>query len=292
MSEHTIQCWSCGTGATLNEIRTEDGYCPECEVEIDLAEYYPKLAEAHDALHAEADALRDENGRLSEELDKTELRALKFIHQCNAHVDLYRELKAERDQLSTELEAARGLLVAYLQKLLPELDDALEDLELHGYHDQQGYRKLKDWFRKVQIQTRKLDSALTATTAPEVRQDCELCAGAGHDHFVDKCAHCDTLAEQLERQEAVAVKSHGAWDGLDDLDNLPDGTMLYTTPQPGPDVRGLVEALEWYEQKAAGCRKLTSEGDECRQTLDSDGGKRAQTALAAHRQAQQGGSHD
>ncbi len=66
------------------------------------------LAADYDALHAEAEALRAENGRLSEELDKTELRALKFIHQCNAHVDLYRELKAERDQLSTELEAIKG----------------------------------------------------------------------------------------------------------------------------------------------------------------------------------------
>ena len=56
--------------------------------------------------------------------------------------------------------------------------------------------------------------------------------------------------------------------------------------QPAPDVKALVEALEWYEQQAAGCRKLTSEGDDCRQALDSDGGKRAQTALAAHRQAQ------
>lgn len=58
MSEHTIQCWSCGTSTTLNEIRTADGYCPECEVEIDLAEYYPKLAADYDALHAEAEALR------------------------------------------------------------------------------------------------------------------------------------------------------------------------------------------------------------------------------------------
>ena len=63
-------------------------------------------------------------------------------------------------------------------------------------------------------------------------------------------------------------------------------TPLYTTPPASPDVEGLVEALEWYEQQAAGCRKLTSEGDECGQALYSDGGKRAQIAIAAHRQAQ------
>lgn len=28
----------------------------------------------------------------------------------------------------------------------------------------------------------------------------------------------------------VAVKSHGAWDGLDDLAGLPDGTELYAIP--------------------------------------------------------------
>lgn len=55
MSEHTIQCWSCGTRKTLEEIRTADGYCPECEVEIDLAEYYPKLAGDYDALQSRLD---------------------------------------------------------------------------------------------------------------------------------------------------------------------------------------------------------------------------------------------
>lgn len=38
---------------------------------------------------------------------------------------------------------------ASLAEFLPQLDEALEDLELHGRHDDQGYRKLKDWYRKV-----------------------------------------------------------------------------------------------------------------------------------------------
>jgi len=29
-------------------------------------------------------------------------------------------------------------------------------------------------------------------------------------------------------QEPVAMKTHGAWEGLDLLDGLPDGTVLYT----------------------------------------------------------------
>jgi len=52
-------------------------------------------------------AVTAERDRLAEELGETELRALKFIHQCNAHVDLYRELKAETDQLRAEVESLR-----------------------------------------------------------------------------------------------------------------------------------------------------------------------------------------
>lgn len=122
-----------------------------------------------------------------------------------------------------------------------------------------------------------------ATQAPEVP-----------DHIENAL----TMVDQGGRQEAVAIANRGKcafwvkWtDAAEGL--YGPGIKLYTTPQPSQDVRGLVEALEWYEQQAAGCRKLTSEGDECRQALDSDGGKRAQTALAAHRQTQrQGDSHE
>lgn len=59
------------------------------------------------------------------------------------------------------------------------------------------------------------------------------------------------LAEQGERQEAVArvgMVTGTDFKSLDffktDLQELPVGTMLYATPQPGPDVRALVEALD------------------------------------------------
>lgn len=39
------------------------------------------------------------------------------------------------------------------------------------------------------------------------------------------------------------------------------------------------EALEWYAEQVAGCRKLGSEGDDARQALDHDGGKRAIRAI-------------
>lgn len=36
-----------------------------------------------------------------------------------------------------------------VKSLLESLDEALEDLEIWGMHSDQGYRKLKDWYRKV-----------------------------------------------------------------------------------------------------------------------------------------------
>lgn len=42
--------------------------------------------------------------------------------------------------------------------------------------------------------------------------------------------HQRILAASVGSGEAVAMKTHGAWDGLDDLANLPDGTKLYTHP--------------------------------------------------------------
>lgn len=38
MSE-SIQCWQCGTRMTLDELASNDGDCPRCEVEVHLAEY-------------------------------------------------------------------------------------------------------------------------------------------------------------------------------------------------------------------------------------------------------------
>lgn len=42
----------------------------------------------------------------------------------------------------------------------------------------------------------------------------------------------DALRAALEKtvQEPVAMKTHGAWDGLELLDGLPDGACLYTAP--------------------------------------------------------------
>ena len=41
----------------------------------------------------------------------------------------------------------------------------------------------------------------------------------------------------------------------------------------------LREALQWYAEHVANCRKITSEGDKARHALDADGGKRALAAI-------------
>lgn len=41
----------------------------------------------------------------------------------------------------------------------------------------------------------------------------------------------------------------------------------------------LREALEWYAEQVAGCRKITPEGNASRAALDADGGSRARSAL-------------
>lgn len=262
------------------------------------------LASDYDALHAEAEALRAENGRLSEELDKTELRALKFIHQCNAHVDLYRELKAELDQLSTQLEAARGLL-----------RDIFCTCNLRELPSEHAIRDISN----------QIEALLTATPAPEVRPDLirfDFINADGqqdskmitHDEMRERYA---ALAEQGERQEAqVMARVHHNPDHPEPVRavlnsigrQLPDNAKLYAEPQPGPDVRGLVEAMNF------ACKSL------CHVT-SSDGSGHADIALSvlrmagvdgeererlvegwkascqwridkANRQAQQGGSHD
>jgi len=72
---------------------------------------------------------------------------------------LVQQLKAEIEQLQAENAELRAQ--AGLQILLLELDDALEHLEMHGLHSDQGYRKLKDWFRKVSVACKAIDQAMT-----------------------------------------------------------------------------------------------------------------------------------
>ncbi|WP_122408963.1 hypothetical protein [Pseudomonas viridiflava] len=94
--------------------------------------------------HANYVAAADERDDL-----RAELAGLKTGHEAYERVNA--ELRAENEKLRAN---------ASLQKLMPEVSDALEELEIHGQHSDQGYRKLKDWYRKVLLACRVIQSPM------------------------------------------------------------------------------------------------------------------------------------
>lgn len=60
---------------------------------------------------------------------------------------------------------------------------------------------------------------------------------------------------------------------------LDDPRVPEAMRQAAQDLDEMRKALEWYDEKVTGCRKVTSEGNLARQALDADGGQRARTAL-------------
>lgn len=189
--------------------------------------------EEYDALQAEADALRAENGRLQADRDRANQYANQQALECN--------------KLSTDLEAARGLLESAVVLFACHCTDATAK----NWHDAAA-------------------AFLTATPAPEVP-----------DHIEQ---HIE-MAEQGERQEAVAWALANSADeigGFAPIYYTKEGAIswangrnifpLYTTPQPGPEVRRLVEAMNF------ACKSL------CHVT-SSDGSGHADIALSVLRMA-------
>ncbi|EZI26390.1 hypothetical protein [Pseudomonas extremaustralis] len=85
--------------------------------------------------------------------ERDELRA--EIAGLKTGYEAYEQVNAELKAENEELRANSSLVV-----LLPELDSVLEDLEIHGQHSDQGYRKLKDWYRKVDLACKAIDAAM------------------------------------------------------------------------------------------------------------------------------------
>lgn len=97
----------------------------------------------------------------------------------------------------------------------------------------------------------------------------------------------ERLAARAERAEAERDKADNAL--VDRYRNPKTGVFSF----PG-DVAAIVrhldaaeaehdalaKALEWYEEQARLCRKLTDDGHVARIALDADGGKRAREALS------------
>lgn len=93
--------------------------------------------------------------------------------------------RAQASKLKAENEALRATVD--LQKLLPELDEALEDLELHGRHSDQGYRKLKDWYRKIALAYRVIKGPMF---------------GAEHGELVSQNTWLRSVVEHYAQQHA------------------------------------------------------------------------------------------
>lgn len=84
----------------------------------------------------------------------------------------------------------------------------------------------------------------------------------------------------IKTRDCVVVESH--WPNYDQTWQTIQQVAEGTYKPAAPDVSALVEALEWYAEHAAGCRKISSEGDKYRGALDRDGGSIAETALSAY----------
>ena len=196
-------------------------------------------ASDYDALHAEAEALRAENGRLQADRDRANQYANQQALECN--------------KLSTDLEAARGLL----------RESRKSYTEAIHWEDQQPVMK-------------KIDAFLTAFPVPEVR--CQTCDGTGDVHRSDgewlgEC-HC-VKTEQGERQP-VAVVPQGLPELLESVrlsdeeakPHCPGATYwnnavvacqvairdaLYTAPiaqtAPQPEQSGLPDPRQWTDQQ-------------------------------------------
>ena len=69
-----------------------------------------------------------------------------------------------------KIGADRPNVADAMKALLPQLDEALESLEIHGRHSDQGYRRLREWYRKMAKLTDEYDRATNT-------QRCMACDG-------------------------------------------------------------------------------------------------------------------
>lgn len=174
------------------------------------------------------------------------------------------QLKAENAGLKTGYEAyeqvVQGLRVevealratADLQKLLPEVSDALEELELHGLHSDQGYRKLKDWYRKVGLAYRVIQGPMF---------------GAEHGELVSQNTWLRSVVEHYAQQHAP-------------LEPIPDNDG-WSTRLPGYDIPALIRDAERYRRaRDIACRVRASVGFHLVVQLPSPSGSSFCTAKA------------
>lgn len=134
---------------------------------------------------------------------------------AKAEADAADEARAEVRRLKAENEALRA--TADLQKLLPEISDALEELEIHGQHSDQGYRKLRDWYRKMVLAYRVINGPVF---------------GQEHGELVSQNTWLRSMVEHYAQQHAP-------------LEPIPDSDG-WSTRLPGYDLPALLRDAERY----------------------------------------------
>lgn len=163
--------------------------------------------------------------------DKTDwVRPSAAGHELGMHVadvirkrcdDLTSHCQAQADEIVRLREVAK------LKELLPDVSDALEDLELHGQHSGQGYRKLKDWYRKVALAYRVIDGPMF---------------GAKHGELVTQNTWLRSMVEHYAQQHAPLVP-------------IPDSDG-WSTRLPGYDLPALLRdsaRYSWLRRQVENC---------------------------------------
>ena len=210
-----------------------------------------KLTRERNSFRSSAEKLKAENERLAAACERAEqiiIVECKAASLAKVRANL---LEANRDQLRAEVAGLKTGYEAYeqvnaelkaeveglratadLQKLLPEVSDALEELELHGLHSDQGYRKLKDWYRKVGLAYRVIQGPMF---------------GAEHSELVSQNTWLRSVVEHYAQQHAP-------------LEPLPD-MEGWSARLPGYDLPSLLRDAERYRRaRDIACRVRASVG--------------------------------
>lgn len=131
---------------------------------------------------------------------------------------------------------------------------------------------------------------------------CKLCggkavitdAGSGCGYYI-ACENASTFKSSEGCMLTERRLGGWAYNVMEWWNRLHQATALETQAAEIARLRGLLGeaegALKWYAEQVAGCRKVTSEGNEARYALDGDGGKLARATLAKLR-AETGGGED
>ena len=94
----SIQCWQCGTRMTLDALASNDGDCPECEVEIHLGEYLSEALDTNQRLEAELAKAHEYGYQYRQERNRAEaelaaLKAKAAVPDINQLIELLERVR-------------------------------------------------------------------------------------------------------------------------------------------------------------------------------------------------------